>query len=275
MSFKPNKCIRGIKLQPNPKYQLSFTDFDQLSCEFELGEGWEQTLYAVGDTANGVGSIVGTNLRSLICESVTIRSQRGTMMASVNFKGIVKEKRPTGGGGYFLNEEPIPTHPNYSHRPDTWVKKEAVFGEGPSPNRFGRITDANGAFKRFGPPEEGISCTLTDKPETWSCKLEGVESYLSIGQLGYEYRVLTTKRWGDELIEDIGKIASPESEYVPPPKADQWLFIGLSEDIQTIGNTEFYTTTAQYLSSTKGGWHPWIYEGGKKDHDLDSKAGVR
>lgn len=274
MSFKETKCIRGILLQPNPKFRSSLTDFDSLSCEFELGRGWENSLFAVGDEARGFDSDILGNMSSLVCDNVTVRSGRGSLRATCNFKGILGSKRPSGGGAYFTNEEAIPTHPNYSHRPDTWAKKDNVFGEGPSPNKFGRVTDENGAFKRFGPSADSMPCNMSKDPKSWACRLEGVEAYLAVGQLGYEYRVLTDHRWADDLLDDIGKVCNPTSEYIPTPDADSWLFIGMSEDISTIGTKKFYTTTAQYLSATFGGWHPWIYEDGEP-HDLDSLAKVK
>lgn len=274
MSYKETKCINGILLRPNPKFRSSLTDFDSLSCEFELGKGWERSLYAVGDEARGFNSDILSNMSKLVCDNVTVRSAAGSLRATCNFKGLLGSKRPSGGGAYFTNEEAIPTHPNYSHRPDTWAKKENVFGEGPSPNKFGRVTDENGAFKRFGPASPDMPCTMGQEPKTWACKLEGVEAYLTVGQLGYEYRVLTDHRWADNLLDDIGKVCTPRSQYIPPPDASSWLFIGMSEDIQHIGTKAFYTTTAQYLSATMGGWHPWIYQKGQQ-HNLDTLAKVK
>jgi len=273
------KCRAGILAQPNPQLKLSRTNFDELSMRFLLGTNWQSTLYVPGDPIeDNLGSQIDqTFVSSLYCDTVNISRTRGALYADVLFKGIISKKIPEGGGGIFLNEEGIDTHPNYQYRPDTWAEKdEELFGTGPSPNRYGRVTDADGAFLRFGKTDTIWCGQKRDDPKTWGCMMVGVESYLTVGQLSYDYSILSSKDWLEDIMDQIGQKGKLKSQLIPPPEINgDWLFNGYSREIIYVGDKKFYKTTVTFLGSGAGGWHPWIYKQKQGSAwDLDDLSGA-
>ena len=276
--LKEFKCRAGLLIQPGPQLKLSRYGFDELSLRFLLGTNWQNALYAPGDLLeDNIGNQLKYNgVKGLLCNTVNITSHRGSLYADVLFKGLLSKKLPEGGGGIFLNEASIDTHPNYQFRPDTWAKKKYhVFGTGPSPNKYGRVTDSDGAFIRFGKSDVAPCGQKTDDPVTWACDMVGVESYLTVGQLSYEYSILTEDDWLEDEMEFLGRSGSLKSNYIPPPDVPgDWLFNGFTRDITYVGKTPFFKTTVTFLASGEGGWHPWIYQKKQGGWNLDSLAKV-
>lgn len=229
-------------------------------------------------------------LINLYCQGATIVYEGAYAIITANYVGF-KEKNakiPNGGGTRSTVETNIALHANYKKRPNTWVDKKYIFGDGPSPNAFGRITETSaGAFLYFGPlpdgknkrPEPACNCPSENKYERGICHLQGVESFIEQGAVTYRYSVQTTRNWIENKIKkNLGKICKPRSKLVPVPDLQEeanWLFTNItveSTPLATGNNGQCYATTAEFLSSGPGGWNTYIYEKGD-DLNLDSLIG--
>lgn len=171
---------------------------------------------------------------------------------------------------------PIELHPNYSQSKFSWG---TVFGEGDSPNEFGRILDEAGAFVKFGPlPDgkdgrEGYYGKCTSKSNGPHCKLMGVTDFLALGQIRYIYKVLTKNEYTAGS-RNTGKIITPIGG--KPPKLpdfrgskSNWLLTSYNSNKITIGEQSnfgtFFENEFEFLSSL-GGWNRLIYEDGSAVH---------
>jgi hypothetical protein len=190
-------------------------------------------------------------------------------------------KKPSGGAGIGTGENPICLHPNYTRKPGTWGE---VFGEGPSPNQYGRVLE-EGAFKCFGPQPDGrdgrenpINPNCEQAPDD-TCRLIGVEAFLDASAASYKYTRITDASWAPFNL--LGFRCFPVSALIPPPTLPDdrdWLLTNCTEDITVLvdgaDTIRAYNTTVEFVGSGEGGWNRLIYRPAERapgqDIDLDA-----
>lgn len=223
--------------------------------------------FTLGDTMDNRSEMYLTEIVS------SDQTRIGTI--ELRYKGFLDDKctakSPTHQTSASTSTAPIELHPNYSKSKWSWG---TVFGDGDSPNEFGRILDQAGAFVKFGPlPDgkdgrEGFYGKCTPKDNGPHCRLMGVEDFLSLGQTKYTYKVLTKNPYTNA--RNVGKIASilggepPRLPSFQGSKSD-WLLTSFNSNKICIGKNAnsgtFYENEFEFLSSV-GGWNRLLYEDG-------------
>jgi hypothetical protein len=183
----------------------------------------------------------------------------------------------------------VELHPNYKTNQFSWG---TIIGEGnASPNEFGRVLDEDGRFKHFGPlpdfkdgrPQPAEKDTDCINKVTDLCRLEGVESFLEVGQISYSYEIITAKNWGEKFTKQICKICKPKSTAIPVPQLPardkdekrDWLLKDIQIEARKISSSlTIYNTKFEFLSSGSGGWNALIYEEGE-EINLDAQSSAR
>ena len=179
-------------------------------------------------------------------------------------------KSPISKVSQNVNTIAIDKHPNYNRTKFSWGQ---VFGEGDSPNEFGRILE-DGAFLRFGPVPDGMDgrqghwAPCNEKSNGPHCKLMGVTDFLGAGQIRYTYKILSKQQKRDSRY--VGKVIRLLGDDVPKladfrgNKSD-WLLTSFNQNAITLGSRanegDFYMLEYEFLSS-QGGWNRLIYQDG-------------
>jgi hypothetical protein len=275
----------GLLEQPGTSYQLNYHTLDSASSAWVCPRGKGASL------APKVGSTHPCQ-DSMYCKTVALSNNGAYDTVQATWEGFHSDssnpKMPTGGAGNSTAEQPIACHPNYTRRPETWGE---VFGEGASPNPYGRITDESDSFVSFGPLPDGmdgradpINPNCENNP-TDACRLMGVENFLDAGQCSYTYTILTLGEFAQtyDLYDMLGYIATPKSGEIPVPSLPNerdWLFTNITEDFKVLkegsNGANAVTTTFQFTGSGDGGWNKLIYRipSGGVDMNLDDYAGL-
>lgn len=216
---------------------------------------------------------------SMYCVDTALVYEAGFAKITVSYKGFLKNftaKMPMGGATRSTTETNIALHPNYIKRPNTWIDDKYIFGSGPSPNSFGRITESStGTFLYFGPlpdgkngrPAPAAGCPGGTAKDRGVCHLKGVEAFLEEGATVYSYAVRTKKDWASSKIKrNLGKICEPQSRLVPVPKLVKkanWLFTNATiEALPLSSSQKVFMTTLEFTGSGPGGWNSYLYEKG-------------
>jgi hypothetical protein len=233
-----------------------------------------------------------STLSNLRCSGVNIVVENALAKMTVSYAGIrdKEAKMPTGGATRSTVETNIALHANYKKRPNTWVEDKYIFGDGPSPNAFGRITESSaGAFLYFGPLPDGkngrpgaaCGCPSDNKYERGICHLQGVESFIEQGSVTYRYSGLSKNNFMNAKIKrNLGKIVDIQSRDVPVPDlvdGANWLLVNVSVEVICIGafgagGDTYFQTNVECLSSGPGGWNTYIYQKGDA-LNLDNELG--
>lgn len=275
--------MAGALEQPGTTYVLNYHSLDTATAAWVCPRGRGRFF------APSVGSQHPCETL-MFCKSVNLSNNGAFDTISASYEGFHSAssipKLPTGGAGNSTAEQPIACHPNYTRRRETWGE---VFGEGASPNPYGRVTDETDAFVCFGPLPDGmdgraapINPNCENNP-TDACRLMGVENFLDAGQCSYTYNIVTAYEWAqtNDLYEFLGYIAKPVSLEIPAPELPNdrdWLLTNISEDFRVLGEKRLsaVTTTLQFTGSGDGGWNRLIYRefpnGGRLE--LDTLAGL-
>jgi hypothetical protein len=251
---KGNPCLK-FQEQPGSRTLTEDAMGNRMGRMIYLGgNNWKNYAPLPGDAHPCGGDFAG-----MFCSKVTIERIPGRMVrVSADYEGY-KAAAGRGGTRLITSEQAIPTHPNYSKRPDTWAQRdEFIFGQGPSPNNFGRITDENGAFKMFG--QAGTSTPIDGKPLSFIGRMQGVTSFLSQGAYQLDFRAVHNKNWAKNVFNALGKVydtVQSDSIHIPSNLGGRnWL---LTNCQQTIKKRHFDISITLILSG-RGGWHPYIYE---------------
>lgn len=223
--------------------------------------------YTLGDTMAGRNEMYLTEIVS----SDNVRL--GTI--ELRYKGFLDSacsaKAPVHQVSAATSTAPIELHPNYSKSKWSWGQ---VFGDGDSPNEFGRILDQAGAFVKFGPLPDGkdgregyyAKCTPSDNGP--HCRLMGVEDFLALGQTKYTYKVLTKTAYTNA--RNVGKIVKPTGGEAPrlpdfQGSSSDWLLTSFNSNKICIGKDAqtgtFFENEFEFLSSV-GGWNKLLYQNG-------------
>lgn len=252
---------------------MNSTGFDTATVVMKVINENDKTIkqmadkYTLGDTMDGRSEMYLTEIVS------SDQTRIGTI--ELRYKGFLDSactaKAPTHQISASTSTAPIELHPNYSQSKWSWGQ---VFGEGDSPNEFGRIMDQAGAFVKFGPLPDGKDgregyygkCTPTENGP--HCRLMGVEDFLSLGQTKYTYKVLTKTPYTNA--KNVGKITNPsggEAPRLPDFQGSQsdWLLTSFNSNKISIGSNAstgtFYENEFEFLSSV-GGWNRLLYQDG-------------
>ena len=278
------KCSIGLLQSPGTQLQNNKFDLDTASVVFTCDKGHYKSLQPdLGDR------YPGGKYPRLYCCGTTVNFGAGFAKITARYKGFIESataKAPTGGPTRSTREVPIQLHPNYIKRPDTWIKNKWIFGDGPSPNAFGRITDdQDGTFKFFGPlpkgerdqPDAAAQCPGNSPEERGVCNLMGIENFLTEGNIQYSYSAITAEDWiTDKLNDTLGRIVTPVSRLVPVPALKDngnWLFTNCNvEAVPLSRSASYYRTTVEFTSSGPGGWNTYLYRPGG-DLRLDNLIG--
>jgi len=202
---------------------------------------------------------------NLYVKSLQFTEAEAWMIIDVQYEGFLTlgDKDPTGGASLASGQFPIQTHPNYSgSHPKKWG---TVFGEGGSPNEFGRYLK-DGEFSHFGKLPNGDGKHKRPKKSTakGANMLEGVTSYLDASNGKYTYSRITTRsiaKW-----DKLGKRVKPKSTRIPVPSLGDdrdWILVSINESpLYLSASLTAYNTTVEFLGSGPGGANPLIYEDG-------------
>jgi hypothetical protein len=266
-------CIDLAILSDAGSWSLSSTNLDTLVERYKgdysclvVDEG--DTFLATDNGNVKVGGKHDNDKYNMGCRSISMQEGKGGLCTfEVAWAGFRRPaanggKRPSGGFKRSSVTQPIQTHPNYK----TGTNWGTVFGEGNSPNSFGRYEVEAGIFSHFGPlPEE-----LAEEVRVHALKLRGVEAFLTGGQPVYSYTILTMKQWAPR--DKLGQFFNTVScKRIPCPEYDDytWLLTAVVEDtISLWDDVVAWTTTLEFTRSAYGGWNPLLYKSGGKI-DLD------
>ena len=214
----------------------------------------------------------------LYCSNVVHTNDGAFDIINATYEGLSQDNYPTGGYAIGTMQNPIPTHPNYKGTTGSFA---GPIGLGPSPNEYGRVLHEDGGFKCFAPLPDGLHGRPSAIRTEDSKKLEGIENFLSAGQLTFKYGAVhsttlafcgpkKTKQQSGRLAEKalplVGRIVQPTSRSIPylspPYQGANWLLSTVNEDIklQNGGNVKYYTTSIEFLASGPGGWNGLLYE---------------
>ena len=262
-----NKCLK-FQEQPGSR---SFSEDNTGKCRGKMiwlaGENWERYAPVPGDIHPC------TEYRFMHCTKTNVERVTGRFVRIISDYEGIKNAPGMGGVRLLTAEQAIPTHPNYSKRPDSWARRDDfIFGQGPSPNQFGRITDENGAFKMFAnndptQPQDG-------DPLSFRGQLPGVTSFLAQGAYQIDFRATSPTNWAANVHEGLGKVYDTiQSKVIHVPKVQDrnWLLTNCQSSIKK----KSFDISITLLLSGIGKWHPWIYQkapGGNLN--LDQIAGL-
>ena len=250
-------CITGLKRGEGSQLRLNYTGLDTYTEPYTGPKGDSDRLIpALGSSHY--------RHRELYLSEATITEGKAFDSVVLVYKGFHpkssangvggKRKAPTGGAGSSLIEQPIATHPDY----------KTVFGAGPSPNAYGRITDESGMFKHFGPLPDGLDGRPAPAAAVGADKLIGVESFVDAGAASFRYSLTTEKQWAPT--GQMGRIVTIHSKTIAVPALTggrNWMLMSVDEESLVVapGKT-FHKTTLNFQSSGEGGWNPLIYKEG-------------
>ena len=282
-----NSCsLIGLIESPGSTFKLGSHGLDSATVVYTCPKkSYKRLTPSIGDKHPG-----GAEFRRMFCTGSNISFGPGWAKITSSYQGFIGKstaKMPSVGATLNTMETPIQLHPNYQKKPESWCEDKHIFGDGPSPNRYGRVTDdADGGFKFFGPlpdgkndrPQPAVICPGGNDPKDMgACRLQGIEAYLREGAIQYKYDVLTQEDWASGLVKDnLGKVVSFDSKYVPVPKLAKnadWLFTNCSVNATPLtARDSYFQTSLEFLGSGEGGWNKYLYQKGDS-MSLDSLAG--
>lgn len=253
---------------------MNATGFDTATVIKKRINEDEKSVQSLAQTFTLGESMDSRSRKEMYLTEVVSSDQARLGVIELRYKGFldatIRAKSPVHQISARNSTTPIELHPNYTRSKWSWG---LVFGDGDSPNEFGRILDEAGAFVKFGPlPDgkdgrEGYYGKCKPGESGPHCKMMGVEDFLSLGQTKYVYKVLTKEK-STVTARSVGSIVSPKGGKAPRlpdfrGSKSNWLLTSYNSNKICIGPNEntgtFYENELEFLSSI-GGWNRLIYE---------------
>jgi hypothetical protein len=266
--FKCEKWFIGA----NSSFQTSNTDFDVFTLVKHRAANPGD--FKITEKLPTLGQKLPGHQEMYLTDYVVSDDAPGLHEIRETYKGFADDnqryKSPISRVSQNTNTIPIDLHVNYTNTKFSWGP---VFGEGDSPNEFGRILE-DGKFLKFGPVPDGQDgrqghyAPCTKKNSGPHCRLMGVTDFLGAGQLKYTYSILSkNKKNHGRLVGKIIAISGGDPPELPDFRGNEsdWLLTSFNSNAITLGSKAnqgvFYRLEYEFLSSL-GGWNRLIYQDG-------------